>query len=43
MPTVTPVADLDLPALDYADPELRGDRFHEVLGSLRERSWVARA
>ena len=43
MPTVTPVADLDLPALDYADPDLRGDRFHEVLRELREQTWVARA
>ena len=40
MPTV---AELELPALDYADPTLRGDRFHEVLRDLRERTWVARA
>jgi cytochrome P450 len=37
------VADLDLPALNYADPALAGPRFHETLRSLRERSWVARA
>lgn len=43
MPTATSVTDLDLPALDYADPALRGDRFHEVLRELRERTWVARA
>jgi cytochrome P450 len=43
VPTLTPVAELDLPALDYADPELRGDRFHEVLRDLRERTWLARA
>lgn len=43
MPTLTSVAELDLPALDYADPSLRGDRFHEVLRDLRERTWVARA
>src|SRR5215208_4518345 len=43
MQTAAPVSDLDLPALDYADPSLRGERFHEVLRDLRERSWVARA
>ena len=43
MSTVTSVDELDLPALDYADPSLRGERFHEVLRDLRERTWVARA
>ena len=43
MQTAAPVSDLDLPALDYTDPSLRGERFHEVLRDLRERSWVARA
>jgi cytochrome P450 len=43
VPTLTSVADLDLPALDYADPSLRGDRFHDVLRALREQTWVARA
>jgi cytochrome P450 len=43
MPTLVSVADMDLPALDYADPSLRGDRFHDVLRELRERTWVARA
>ena len=43
MSTVTSVDELDLPALDYADPSLRGDRFHQVLRELRERTWVARA
>ena len=43
MPTVTTVADLDLPAFDYADPSLRGERFHEVLRELREQTWLARA
>ncbi|MGH2953562.1 MAG: cytochrome P450 [Solirubrobacterales bacterium] len=37
------VSDLDLPAFDYSDPELRGDRFHEVLDELRAHSWIARA
>ncbi len=39
----TQVADLDLPALDYTDPELRGERFHRELADLRQRSWLARA
>ncbi len=43
MSTVTAVADLDLPALDYLDPALRADRFHDVLRDLRERTWLARA
>ncbi|HWH46147.1 MAG TPA: cytochrome P450 [Thermoleophilaceae bacterium] len=37
------VADLELPALDYMDPDLTGPRFHQVLRDLREESWVARA
>src|SRR6476469_9377666 len=36
------VTDLDLPRLDYTDPELRGDRFHERMRELREQSWIAR-
>ena len=40
MPTV---AELDLPRFDYTDPELRGDRFHETMRSLREQSWIARS
>lgn len=43
MSTATAVGELDLPALDYADPSLRGDRFHDVLRDLRARTWVARA
>jgi cytochrome P450 len=43
MSTPSPVADLELPALDYMDPSLHGDRFHGVLRELRERTWVARA
>jgi cytochrome P450 len=41
MPTLA--ADLDLPALDYADPALRGEIFHRRLADLRDRSWLARA
>ena len=36
------VTDLDLPRLDYTDPELRGDRFHDRMRQLREQSWIAR-
>ncbi len=40
---VPDVGDLDLPVLDPDDPSLRGARFHEVLGDLAARSWLARA
>jgi cytochrome P450 len=33
--------DLDLPELDYLDPELRGERFHEVMNELAQRGWLA--
>jgi cytochrome P450 len=39
---MTAVADLELPRLDYLDPELRGDRFHEVMHDLAEKSWLAK-
>ena len=39
--TVTTVADLDLPKFDYTDPQIRGDRFHEIMTELRARSWLA--
>jgi cytochrome P450 len=35
------VTDLDLPVLDYDDPELRGPRFHTVMTQLAERGWLA--
>ena len=36
------LAELDLPEFDYyADADLRGARFHEVMADLRERSWLA--
>lgn len=38
---ITRLADLDLPRLDYLDPELRGDRFHEVMLGLADESWLA--
>src|SRR3954452_16567778 len=33
--------DLELPELDYLDPELRGERFHEVMHELARRGWLA--
>lgn len=38
MPLVT---ELDLPAFDYTDPSLRGERFHRVTGELHAQSWLA--
>lgn len=38
---MTAVTELDLPRFDYLDPDLRGDRFHETMGTLREQSWIA--
>ena len=35
------VTDLDLPELDYFAPDLKGERFHEVMEELRERTWIA--
>ena len=37
------VTDLELPEFDYFDPDMRGDRYHEQVAALRERSWVAKA
>jgi cytochrome P450 len=38
---MTLVTDLELPALDYFAQDLKGERFHEVMGELRTRSWLA--
>ena len=38
MPAVT---ELELPAFDYTDPSLRGERFHEAMRELRDRTWLA--
>ena len=35
------LADLELPTFEYLDPDLHGDRFHETMHRLRERSWIA--
>jgi cytochrome P450 len=40
---MTVVTELELPHFDYTDPDLRGDRFHETMLTLRERSWIARS
>ena len=35
------VSDLELPVVDYTDPALRGERFHETTLALREQGWLA--
>ena len=37
------VTELDLPAFDYTDAELRGQRFHEAMRELRAQGWLAAA
>src|SRR5215210_281539 len=37
------VTELELPELDYFDPDLRGPRFHAHMEELRARSWIARS
>jgi cytochrome P450 len=40
---VTLVSELELPAFDYTDPSLRGERFHEAMRALRDDAggWLA--
>ncbi len=38
---MTLVDQLDLPALDYTDPALRGERFHGAMRELRAQGWLA--
>src|SRR3954465_828778 len=38
---MTTVTELELPSFDYADPSLRGERFHTAMRELREESWIA--
>jgi cytochrome P450 len=38
---MTLVDQLDLPALDYTDPAMRGERFHTAMGELRAQGWLA--
>lgn len=40
---MTAIAELELPAFDYTDPELTGPPFHAAMREARERSWLARA
>jgi cytochrome P450 len=35
------LSELDLPAFDYFDPELRGGRFHDAMAEVRARGWLA--
>ena len=35
---MTAVTELELPSFDYADPELRGERFHAAMRELREQA-----
>ena len=37
------ITDLELPALDVMDAELRGPRFHDAMLALRDRTWLAAA
>jgi cytochrome P450 len=38
---MTLVEQLDLPALDYTDPAMRGERFHTAMRELRAQGWLA--
>jgi cytochrome P450 len=38
---MTLVTELELPAFDYMDASMRGERFHEVMGELRAGGWLA--
>jgi cytochrome P450 len=35
------VTELELPVLDYLGPDLKGERFHDTMRELSERSWIA--
>jgi cytochrome P450 len=36
------LSELELPLLDYTDPELKGERFHAAMADLRASGWLAR-
>ena len=38
---MTLVSELELPAFDSTDPSIRGERFHELIGELRAKGWLA--
>ncbi len=35
------VSELELPAFDYTDPSMRGERFHAAMDELRGEGWLA--
>jgi len=35
------VSELELPAFDYTDPSMRGERFHRAMAELRQEGWLA--
>src|SRR3712207_2005251 len=35
------VSELELPAFDYTDPELKGPRFHAKMAELAQQNWLA--
>jgi len=37
------VSELELPAFDYTDASLRGERFHAAMAEVREQGWLASA
>jgi cytochrome P450 len=37
----TPVGELELPKFDPTDPSMRGQRFHDAMGELRAKGWLA--
>ena len=39
---MTAVTELDIPAFDPTDPEMRGERFHAAMAEVAERGWLAR-
>jgi cytochrome P450 len=39
---VSTATELDLPALEFQDPELKGPDFHDAMRELREENWLAR-
>src|SRR6266576_6857301 len=38
---MTLVSQLELPAFDYTDESIRGERFHEEMAAVREKGWLA--
>jgi cytochrome P450 len=40
---MTLVSELELPAFDYTDQTLRGERFHAAMAEVREQGWLVQA